>query len=139
MEFGSRALAVLHRRTPEHLEILTLVTGPRDGLDVALIDEGRYQMGPVGQFVWSQREQADSPAVRSLGNVPWAAEVGGEVRGTSNGDKDRGQSLSTCYRSWKARGRPASRRTSSTVDVLALRHPLQWDILASDRMTNRRG
>src|SRR5262249_44803461 len=38
-----------------------------------------------------------------------------------------GQSLSACYRIWKARGRPASRRTSSTVDVLALRHPLQWD------------
>ena len=49
------------------------------------------------------------------------------MRGTSNGEKDRGQSLSACYRSWKARGRPASRRTSSTVDVLALRHPLQWD------------
>jgi hypothetical protein len=28
---------------------------------------------------------------------------------------------------WKARGRPASRRTSSTVDVLAPRHPLQCD------------
>src|SRR5215510_8076681 len=38
--------------------------GPRDGLDVALIDEGKYQVGPVGQFVWSQRENADSPAVR---------------------------------------------------------------------------
>src|SRR5262245_22545024 len=38
-----------------------------------------------------------------------------------------GQSLSACYRTWKARGRPASRRTSSTVDVLALRHSLQWD------------
>src|SRR5258708_12088266 len=33
------------------------------------------------------------------------------------------QSLWACYRTWKARGRPASRRTSSTVDVLALRHP----------------
>ena len=50
--------------------------GPRDGLDVALIDEAKYQVGPVGQFVWSQRENANSPAVRSLGNVPWAAEVG---------------------------------------------------------------
>ena len=50
--------------------------GPRDGLDVALIDEAKFQMGPVGQFVWSQRENANSPAVRSLGNVPWAAEVG---------------------------------------------------------------
>jgi outer membrane protein len=50
--------------------------GPRDGLDVAVIDEGKYQIGPVGQFVYSQRDKADSPAVRSLGNVPWAAEVG---------------------------------------------------------------
>src|SRR5215831_5162397 len=39
----------------------------------------------------------------------------------------RGQSLSACYRIWKARGRPASRRTSSTVDVLALRHPPSSD------------
>jgi hypothetical protein len=36
-------------------------------------------------------------------------------------------SLSACYRVLKARGRPASRRTSSTVDVLALRQYLQWD------------
>jgi outer membrane protein len=50
--------------------------GPRDGLDVAVIDEGKFQIGPVGQFVYSQREQAASMAVRSLGNVPWAAEVG---------------------------------------------------------------
>jgi MipA family protein len=50
--------------------------GPRDGLDVAVIDGGNYQIGPVGQFVYSQRDKADSPAVRSLGNVPWAAEVG---------------------------------------------------------------
>jgi len=39
----------------------------------------------------------------------------------------------------KARGRLASRRTSSTVDVLALRHTSNGDNLASDRMTNRRG
>src|SRR5260221_11145539 len=50
--------------------------GPRDGLDAALIDEGKYQVGPVGQFVWSQREQANSPVVRSIGNVPWAAAAG---------------------------------------------------------------
>src|SRR5262249_5991911 len=50
--------------------------GPRDGLDVAVIDGGNYQIGPVGQFVYSQRDKADSPAVRSLGNVPWAGEVG---------------------------------------------------------------
>src|SRR5262245_62643674 len=49
--------------------------GPRDGLDVAVIDGGNYQIGPVGQFVYSQRDKADSPAVRSLGNDPWEAEV----------------------------------------------------------------
>ena len=50
--------------------------GPRDGLDVAVIDQGNYQIGPVGQLVYSQRDKADLPSVRSLGNVPWAAEVG---------------------------------------------------------------
>src|SRR5262245_51420834 len=43
----------------------------------------------------------------------------------------------------KARGRPASRRTSSTVDVLALRHPLQWDggdggTMAKDETASKR-
>jgi outer membrane protein len=50
--------------------------GPRDGLDIALIDGGNYQAGPVGQFVWSQREKASSLGVQRLGNVPWAGEVG---------------------------------------------------------------
>jgi outer membrane protein len=50
--------------------------GPRDGLDIAVIDDGRFQLGPVGQLVYSQRDKSDFPAVRSLGNVPWAAEVG---------------------------------------------------------------
>jgi outer membrane protein len=50
--------------------------GPRDGLDVAVIDDGTFQLGPVGQLVYSQRDKSDFPAVRSLGNVPWAAEVG---------------------------------------------------------------
>ena len=55
----------------------------------------------------------------------------------------RGQSLSACYRTWKARGRPASRRTSSTVDVLALRHPLQWNggdggTMAKDETASKR-
>jgi MipA family protein len=50
--------------------------GPRDGLDIAVIDEGNYQAGPVGQFVWSQRDKASFEAVRRLGNVPWAGEVG---------------------------------------------------------------
>jgi outer membrane protein len=50
--------------------------GPRDGLDIAVIDEGNYQVGPVGQLVYSQRDKSDFPSVRSLGNVPWAAELG---------------------------------------------------------------
>ena len=49
--------------------------GPSDGLDVALIDEGRYQVGPVGQFVWSQRENANSPAVRSQGTHQYCAKM----------------------------------------------------------------
>src|SRR5215831_18943845 len=49
------------------------------------------------------------------------------------------QQVADAIEFWKARGRPASRRTSTTVGVLAPRHPFQWDILASDRMTNRRG
>src|SRR5262249_34731593 len=40
--------------------------GPRDGLDVAVIDGGNYQIGPVGQFVYSQRDKADFQPVRSL-------------------------------------------------------------------------
>jgi MipA family protein len=50
--------------------------GPRDGLDIALIDGGNYQIGPVGQLVWSQRGKASSPGVQRLGDVPWAGEVG---------------------------------------------------------------
>jgi hypothetical protein len=46
---------------------------------------------------------------------------------TKQEQRQRGQSLSGCYKIWKERGRPASRRTPSTVDVLALRHSLQWD------------
>src|SRR6266436_6021468 len=46
--------------------------GPRDGLDIGLIDGGNYQIGPVGQFVWSQRDKASSEAVHRLGNVPAA-------------------------------------------------------------------
>src|SRR5215472_915446 len=58
----------------------------------------------------------------------------------SKGDREkgRGQSLSACYRIWKARGRPASRRTSSTVDVLALRRSLQWDGGDGGTMAKRR-
>jgi outer membrane protein len=50
--------------------------GPRDGLDIAVIDDGTFQLGPVGQLVYSQRDKSDFSAVRSLGNVPWAAELG---------------------------------------------------------------
>ena len=49
------------------------------------------------------------------------------VCGPREGKLSRVSLAGACYKIWKARGRPASRRTSSTVDVLALRHPLQWD------------
>jgi len=63
-------VAVRRYGTPEPFR------GPRDGLDIALIDGGYYQAGPVGQLVWSQRGKASSPGVQRLGNVPWAGEVG---------------------------------------------------------------
>jgi len=48
-----------------------------------------------------------------------------------------GQSLSACYRIWKARGRPASRRTSSTVDVLALRHTSNGTVVHGGTMAKK--
>jgi hypothetical protein len=48
-------------------------------------------------------------------------------------------SLSTCYRSWKARGRPASRRTSSTVDVLAPRPPFNGTVVTVVIMPRKDG
>ena len=56
--------------------------------------------------------------------------VGGVLRQGRDGRGQRRRArlcANTAIASPKARGRPASRRTSPTVDVLALRHPLQWD------------
>lgn len=50
--------------------------GPRDGIGIALYDTGDFRVGAVAQFR-RQRRESDSDALRGLGNVPWAAEVGG--------------------------------------------------------------
>jgi outer membrane protein len=49
--------------------------GPRDGFGIGLFEESRFQLGPVGEFVWWRRERADT-ALQGLGNVPWAVEAG---------------------------------------------------------------
>jgi outer membrane protein len=49
--------------------------GPRDGIGVGLIEGSNFQIGPVGQLVRARNEGDDS-ALRGLGDVPWAVEVG---------------------------------------------------------------
>jgi outer membrane protein len=49
--------------------------GPRDGFGIGLLEGSKFQVGPVGQFVWPRRERIDA-ALRGLGNVPWAVEAG---------------------------------------------------------------
>jgi outer membrane protein len=50
--------------------------GPRDGIGIGLIGGSNFQIGPVGQFVWWRRESMEPSALRGLGDVPWAGEVG---------------------------------------------------------------
>jgi outer membrane protein len=50
--------------------------GPRDGIGFALFDTGNLRLGPVGRLR-RQRRESDDDALRGLGNVPWAAEIGG--------------------------------------------------------------
>jgi outer membrane protein len=50
--------------------------GPRDGIGIGLIAGSSFQVGPVGQIVWHRRERMDTSALRGLGDVPWAVEVG---------------------------------------------------------------
>ena len=49
--------------------------GPLDGVDYAVIDEGKLRVGPVAQLKPGRREH-DSAALRGLGNIPWALEAG---------------------------------------------------------------
>lgn len=63
-------LDVRRAGTPEHFR------APRDGLGIGILDMGKLEVGPVGQYRWSRKE-ADEGALRGLGNVNWAGEVGG--------------------------------------------------------------
>jgi outer membrane protein len=49
---------------------------PRDGIGIALFDNGVFAMGPVGSLIW-QRKQTDSSSLNGLGNVGYTYEVGG--------------------------------------------------------------
>jgi len=62
--------AVRRSGTPEPFR------GPRDGIGIGLIGDSNFQVGPVGQLAWHRRERMDSSALRGLGDVPWAVEVG---------------------------------------------------------------
>lgn len=48
---------------------------PRDGWGIAIIDTGNFRLGPVGNVKLPRREDADD-ALRGLGNVGWAFELG---------------------------------------------------------------
>lgn len=49
---------------------------PRDNIAISLYDIGFFRTGAVGKFRRS-RDQSDDPALYGLGDVPWAAEIGG--------------------------------------------------------------
>jgi outer membrane protein len=49
---------------------------PRDGISFALFEGSNFQIGPVGQIRIGRRESDDPAALRGLGNVPWAGEIG---------------------------------------------------------------
>jgi outer membrane protein len=48
---------------------------PRDGIGIGLFDGGNLLIGPVGQLKFPRRERDDT-ALRGLGDVPWAVELG---------------------------------------------------------------
>jgi outer membrane protein len=50
-------------------------SSPRDGIGVAVINEGQFRFGPAANFVLSRRE-SDDPALVGLGNVDWTLELG---------------------------------------------------------------
>lgn len=58
--------------TPRHFR------GPRDGFGVALLDTGRFRVGPAFKIRLPRRESADSD-LNGLGNVDFAFEAGGFV------------------------------------------------------------
>jgi hypothetical protein len=88
------------------------------------IREALNKPGRPGVRQIAERFGVDPGTVQRISRPrPFADGAASGHQARATGDKGRDQSLSACYRIWKARGRPASRCTSSTVDVLALRYP----------------
>ncbi len=50
--------------------------GARDGFGVPILDFGQLQLGPVGKLVWPRYASSYSQ-LNGLGDVPWAAQIGG--------------------------------------------------------------
>jgi len=51
---------------------------PRDGVGIALFDNGVLAIGPVGSLIW-QRRQSSSSSLNGLGNVDFTGLIGGFV------------------------------------------------------------
>jgi outer membrane protein len=51
-------------------------SSPRDGVSVAIINIGQFRLGPTGKLVMPRDESDDAAALRGLGDVDWALEVG---------------------------------------------------------------
>jgi hypothetical protein len=79
---------------------------------------GRHTLSANGAGPYRQRENGNLKG----GRHDTAARLRQGRDGRGHGGRAR-LCANTAIASPKARGRPASRRTSSTVDVLALRHP----------------
>ena len=47
----------------------------RDGFSIALLDAGQFKLGPVAKLRFNRKESDDS-ALRGLGDINWAVEVG---------------------------------------------------------------
>jgi outer membrane protein len=47
----------------------------RDGLSVAILDVGKFKLGPTASFRFARKESDDS-SLRGLGDVNWAVEAG---------------------------------------------------------------
>ena len=51
---------------------------PRDGIGIALFDNGVFAIGPVGSLIW-RRKQTESSSLKGLGNVGYTYQLGGFV------------------------------------------------------------
>ena len=50
-------------------------TSPRDGISLAIVNINQFRFGPTGKLVLP-RNESDDAALRGLGNVGWAVEIG---------------------------------------------------------------